>query len=216
MTISPDLSWPPPAPVKVALAGTHGVGKTTASRELAGQLRLEFPHLRVTVLPEVARKCPWPINQEAGAEAQKWIFHRQLVAELEAGRQADILICDRSSLDNLFYALDAEDRGRPGDWSFIIPALAYLMEVWLATYTYLWWLRPSFPLAADGTRDACPEFQARIDSHFASFAASLNPKPGFWRDWPGLESALTALRRLIIARRLKNILAGAIKGGGGG
>lgn len=194
--------------IKAALAGAHGVGKTTAAKQLAARLEAEFPSLAIAVLPEVARQCPWPINQEARPEAQQWIFHSQMTAELEAGRTADILICDRSGLDSLIYAAAAQEAGRPGDWSFITPTLGYFMEVWLATYACWWWLRPSFPLAADGLRDTCPAFQAQVDGCFASFISGVH-QPDTFLNWPGLEEALMALRRLIFRRRLENALAGA-------
>ena len=68
--------------MKVALIGSHGVGKTTLSFELAA--RLKHRNLDVDVVREVARRCPLPINLETTLPAQQWILHTQIVEEIVA------------------------------------------------------------------------------------------------------------------------------------
>jgi nicotinamide riboside kinase len=93
--------------IKVAFSGTHSTGKTTACDALAA--RLEAAGVKTMRLPEVARACPWPVNRDASPAAQRWIFHRQCLEELDAMREAglrgiDVVICDRAILDNILYS----------------------------------------------------------------------------------------------------------------
>src|SRR4029450_12079509 len=91
--------------MKFAFIGTHGVGKTTLCFELAALLKKR--DRVVEMVHEVARFCPLPINRETTTDAQSWILHTEIAAELEAAHKAEIVICDRSGLDNYCYMLQA-------------------------------------------------------------------------------------------------------------
>jgi len=138
--------------VKIALIGTHGVGKTTLCFDLAA--RLKRRDVDVEMVREVARSCPLPINRETSAQAQAWILHEQMAAELEASAQHQAVICDRSVLDNYCYLLYAA--GPQPKWE---PLLAD----WLPTYDLLvkvpLWTTPRW----DGVRDTDLAFQRDID-----------------------------------------------------
>jgi len=84
--------------VKVALIGTHGVGKTTLCFELAA--RLKRRDVDVEMVREVARHCPLPINRETSSAAQAWILHTQMAWELEAAARHPLVdvLRDRTSL----------------------------------------------------------------------------------------------------------------------
>src|SRR5258706_4357439 len=86
---------------KVALVGTHGVNKTTIAYELAGVLKRKGR--TVELLTEIARECPFPLNEQATREAYQWIIARQVQLEIEKSPRADVLVCDRSVLDNFAY-----------------------------------------------------------------------------------------------------------------
>jgi hypothetical protein len=88
---------------KVALVGTHGVNKTTIAYELAGLLKRRGR--TVELLTEIARECPFPLNEQASREAYHWIIARQVQLEIEKSPRADILVCDRAVLDNFAYYL---------------------------------------------------------------------------------------------------------------
>ena len=87
--------------MKIALIGTHGVGKTTLCFELAALLKRR--HYDVEVVREVARRCPLPINEETTAAAQEWILHTQIAWEIEECASHELVLCDRSALDNYCY-----------------------------------------------------------------------------------------------------------------
>jgi len=138
--------------VKVALIGTHGVGKTTLCFELAA--RLKRRDVNVEMVREVARRCPLPINRETGLAAQSWILHTQMAWEIEAEANHQVVICDRSVLDNYCYLVNAT--GSQPTWE---PLLGH----WLPTYGLLvkvpLWSAPRW----DGVRDVDLAFQRSID-----------------------------------------------------
>jgi nicotinamide riboside kinase len=139
--------------LKVALIGTHGVGKTTLCFELAA--RLKRGDVDVEMVREVARRCPLPINRETSVAAQGWILHTQMAWELEAEAVHRLVICDRSALDNYCYLLHAAGP-QPG-WETMLAA-------WLPTYDLLVkvpiWTTPRW----DGVRDTDIAFQRDIDA----------------------------------------------------
>ena len=138
--------------MKIALIGTHGVGKTTLCFELAARLkRLDRD---VDLVKEVARECPLPINRDTTLDAQAWILHTQCARELAAESASDVVVCDRSVLDNYAYLVHAVGRR---------PELDEWIRRWCATYAGLFrvplWQAPHW----DGTRDTDRTFQREID-----------------------------------------------------
>jgi len=138
--------------MKVALIGTHGVGKTTLCYELAA--RLKRRNVDLEMVREVARRCPLPINQETTLAAQEWILHTQVALELEAAARHEMVVCDRSALDNYCYLVHAA--GSQDAWE-------RMLDRWLPTYDLMVhvpvWSRPTF----DGVRAVDPGFQEQIE-----------------------------------------------------
>ena len=149
--------------LKIAFVGTHGVGKTTLCFDLASQMkRLD---LGVDLVKEVARRCPLPINEETTPDAQAWILHTQIAEELEAASTYEVVICDRSVLDNYAYLVARVGRR---------PDIDPLVGSWIRTYDSLFKVPvidlPSF----DGTRAVSPTFQHEIDSTIDQLIESFN------------------------------------------
>lgn len=139
--------------LKVAFVGSHGVGKTTLCFDLASQLkRLD---IGVDLVKEVARRCPLPINEETTPDAQAWILHSQIAEEMEAAANYEVVVCDRSVLDNYAYLV-----ARVGQR----PELDPLVRSWIRSYDALFKVpvldAPSF----DGTRAVSRTFQMEIDA----------------------------------------------------
>lgn len=89
---------------KIALCGTHGIGKTTALYRIAYTLK-KYGY-NVHTINETARSCPLPINKEATIDTQKWILGKQLMLESELQYKKDkidFILCDRSILDVFIY-----------------------------------------------------------------------------------------------------------------
>ena len=74
---------------KLALIGSHGVGKTTLGFGLAA--RLKARDVSLEIVHEVARRCPLPINETTSLEAQSWILHTQIAEELIASSRYPVV-----------------------------------------------------------------------------------------------------------------------------
>lgn len=138
--------------MKLALIGTHGVGKTTLAYEICSLLK-KADH-NVELVTEVARRSPFPVNEATTLEGQLWILHAQIAAELDAASRAPHVICDRAVLDNYCYLVNKFGRQSQ-------------LEEWL-----VWWMKSYSLLVAvppladgippDGFRSESLEFQHRI------------------------------------------------------
>ncbi len=138
--------------LKLAFVGSHGVGKTTLCFDLASQLkRLD---LGVDLVKEVARRCPLPINEETTADAQAWILHTQIAEEIAAAATYEVVVCDRSVLDNYAYLV-----ARIGRRAELDP----LVGSWIRSYDALFKVPVLEPPSFDGTRAVSRNFQMEID-----------------------------------------------------
>lgn len=154
--------------LKVAFVGTHGVGKTTLCFELAAQLkRLD---LGVDIVKEVARRCPLPINENTTYDAQAWILHTQIAEEIESLADFEVVICDRSVLDNYAYLV-----ARVGRREELEP----LVSEWVRGYDALFKVPVLSLPTFDGKRAVSPTFQleidAIIDQLIESFGVMVHP-----------------------------------------
>ena len=92
--------------MKIAFIGTHGVGKTGLAWTLAGHLKKEGHS--VEMLPEAARiiaDSGYKINESSDEKSQSLILKKQISLENHYSVKYDILVCDRSVIDNFIYLL---------------------------------------------------------------------------------------------------------------
>lgn len=148
--------------MKLAFIGSHGVGKTTMCFDLAA--RLKRLDMAVDIVKEVARLCPLPINRETTFEAQAWILHTQIAHELAAASQYQVVICDRSVLDN--YAYLVARTGRRPEYDALVAA-------WIGSYDGLFKVPILHSPSFDGTRDVGEDFQREIDRVIDDLMADL-------------------------------------------
>lgn len=87
--------------MKIAIIGTHSTGKTTLLESLAQHFSTQGKE--VFILPEYARLCPFPINEETTLEAQKWILLSQITEENKILHEDKVLLTDRATIDNFAY-----------------------------------------------------------------------------------------------------------------
>jgi thymidylate kinase len=138
--------------LKLALIGTHGVGKTTLAYEICSLLKKSG--YNVELVAEVARQSPFPVNAATTLEGQLWILHAQIAAELDAARRAPLVICDRAVLDNYCYLVNKFGRQ---------PQLESWLEWWMNTYSLLVGVPPmEGKIEPDGFRSEDRAFQRRI------------------------------------------------------
>lgn len=138
--------------MKLALIGTHGVGKTTLAYEICSLLK-KADH-NVELVTEVARRSPFPINEATTFDGQLWILHAQIAQELDVSARALHQICDRSVLDIYCYLVNKFGRQ---------PQLERWLAWWLDSYSLLVSVPPMADgIPPDGFRSENLEFQDRI------------------------------------------------------
>lgn len=149
--------------LKIAFVGTHGVGKTTLCFDLAAHMkRLD---LAVDLVKEVARRCPLPINEETTLDAQAWILHTQVAEEIAAMAMYEVVVCDRSVLDNYAYLVARVGRK---------PELDQLVGEWIKGYDALFKVPVVQAPTFDGKRAVSRAFQLEIDSTIDELVRAFN------------------------------------------
>jgi predicted ATPase len=143
----------------IAISATHGCGKTTMVYALAAHLKKLGKN--VVVLNELARECPFEINQKGENRTQVWLIAEQVKRELELMDRYDYVICDRSLFDAYAYATYLNQPG----WSFryLYPYIeAHVLEY----YQRIFILDPtSFAFnIEDGVRDTDEKFRIGVHS----------------------------------------------------
>lgn len=138
--------------MKLAFIGTHGVGKTTLCYDLAASLKRQG--INVDMVKEVARLSPLPINRKTSLDAQTWILATQVAEEIRSASQHEVVVCDRSAIDNYAYLSFACGRQK---------AIERFVDYWMKSYTLLFKVPISGRAAADGVRDTDEFFMRSID-----------------------------------------------------
>jgi hypothetical protein len=138
--------------VKVAFIGTHGVGKTTLCYDLGALLKRQGLH--VDLVKEVARFSPLPVNRQTSIDAQMWILTTQIAEEIRSCAHHEVVVCDRSVLDNYAYLVFSSGRQK-----WVEPLVAR----WIKTYDLLFKVPISGDAPANGFRDTDLLFMREID-----------------------------------------------------
>tara|TARA_Y100000310_G_C20628852_1_gene787475 strand:- start:687 stop:1208 length:522 start_codon:yes stop_codon:yes gene_type:complete len=152
---------------KITLIGTHGVRKSTHCYGLIHYLKQR--KVNAEFLGEVARSSPFPLNENTTENSQRWILYNQLSRELEQELQnPEILVCDRSILDNYGYLVEAF--GRKDD-------LDLLVKNHMNTYDIV--IRVPLNngrIDDDGVRSTNLDFQKKIDFRVLKLLDEFNVK----------------------------------------
>jgi thymidylate kinase len=152
-------------PIRIAVSGAHGVGKTTFCFDLQKALRShESGPYKAEVITDVARALHAqgiPINQGT-EESQYALFFEKHISNLFIQSTSDYLIYDRTILDSLGYA--AVNANLSQNWTHFVKTLStYLMDR-IDTYIFI---PIEFALEGDGVRHTEIEFQRRVDGVMA-------------------------------------------------
>ena len=147
--------------MKIGLTGTHGIGKTSLAYALVGELKSRG--IKAGMIREFVRECPLPAGTEENnsAEAQAWILARQVAEEIEAASRFDVVVCDRTVIDNYAYFIWAKEKFgcKPEIENFC----KAIFENWSKTYDFIFKLEPAFNPQNDGFRSISPDWQMEID-----------------------------------------------------
>ncbi len=166
--------------MKIAVIGTHGVGKSYFSANLYAHLLKSGRN--VTLIEELSRNCPLPMNENTTKRAQAWILFDQMVREIEEEKRHEIVICDRGVVDNYAYFVRAH-----GDSRDLDPVVKY----WLPTYDTIYKIRSTTKyLMNDGFRSTSEEWQREMDGRLTSILKDFGVKyveldSGDWEDAAG-------------------------------
>ncbi len=140
---------------KIAFIGSHSVRKSNAVHAFASTIGRTG--VSVEVGREVIRFNPLGMNEAATPEAQLWVLTAQVQQELELRNRAEVLVTDRSVVDNFAYYLRVTDGADPY-------AVEPLVRRWAQTYDLFVRLLPDVALLADGVRSTNDAFRDEIES----------------------------------------------------
>lgn len=147
------MPWKSPA--KIAFIGSHSVRKTNAVHAFASTIG-RAGH-SVEVGREMVRFNPLGMNEGATPEAQLWVLMAQVQQELELRKRAEVLVTDRSVVDNFAYYLRVTDGADPF-------GVEPLIRRWATTYDLFVRLLPDVALLADGVRSTSDAFRDEIEA----------------------------------------------------
>ena len=148
--------------MKIAFVGSHCVGKTTAVWHVGSALK-QIGYESVEILPELARLCPLPINEEAGFSTTLWLMMEQIKTEYFMQQKKShgkeiIILSDRSVFDN--YAYGSINCPPMKDF------LKTIAEAWMkvAPYDALLYFPIEWKIIDDGTRSTNQWWQMKVDN----------------------------------------------------
>ena len=147
------MPWSPPA--KIAFIGSHSVRKSNAVHAFASTIGRAGRSVEVG--REVVRFNPLGMNEGATPEAQLWVLMAQVQQELALRNRAEVLVTDRSVVDNFAYYLRVTDGADPF-------AVEPLIRAWAASYDLFVRLLPDVALLADGVRSTNDAFRDEIEA----------------------------------------------------
>ena len=156
--------------MKVAIIGTHGIGKTTFAYQIAAEAKKRGRN--ASVVKEVARKCPFPLDVGFTTDGAEWIITSQINKELgNIAQKYDCIVCDRSAYDPICY-LKASNRPQRN-----YDKLESYSEEWLKTYDLILFVLPAWEkIIDDGIRCMDREFQEQVHDEFKKFVLQYTGK----------------------------------------
>jgi nicotinamide riboside kinase len=140
---------------KIAFIGSHSVRKSNAVHAFASTIGRAGRSVEVG--REVVRFNPLGLNEGAIPEAQLWVLMAQVQQELELARRADVLVTDRSVVDNFAYYLRVTDGADPF-------AVEPLIRAWATSYDLSVRLLPDIALQPDGVRSTSDAFRDEVEA----------------------------------------------------
>lgn len=144
-------------PIKIAVSGAHGVGKTTFCNDLRSAL--EQSDVVIHIVTEVARTLKAegvPINRETQGSQYALFFERH-VSNLFTNHTVDYVVYDRTILDSLAYAV--VNGNLDLNWIRFIRTLSSIILKNIDVYCFI---PIEFALSADGVRNTEAEYQRKL------------------------------------------------------
>ena len=146
--------------IKIGILGTHNSGKTTLGHTIMSYLKEH--HVIVGWVSEIVRDCPFPVNERASFHAQLWILNSQINKEIEEQTRNNVVVTDRTVIDNFAYARRASILNK--EYRKNIKVLEMICKNWVDTYDFLFFTqRTKSPIENDNFRSTDLKFQIEID-----------------------------------------------------
>jgi deoxyadenosine/deoxycytidine kinase len=162
---------------KIAIVGAHCTGKTSLALALTLAAKEDFPRKKIGMLSENAPFCPLDLNERATPEAQLWVMCDQIKSETERSQKYDLLVCDRSSIDPLAYAMALYDLRAWKDERLedFIDMSTRVAEFHAKTYDAVVYLKADEKRETvdDGFRSTDREFRSLVDKKFDALLLGL-------------------------------------------
>lgn len=147
--------------MKIALTGTHGVGKTSLLDQLSSDTALN-----VRITPEVPRIITSSLSDNEFFRRgnntllkQCMILYGQVV--MENSEKHTLTICDRTVLDHWAYTRCLFENEFP---EYLETIFHDLTTAHIKTYDQIFYIPIEFEVEDDGTREGDLKFQREIDS----------------------------------------------------
>ncbi len=167
--------------MKIAVAGSHGTGKSSFARGLAKKLGGNY--IYDTVREEVAPKKIFTINENTPPEGQVWLIARQW--ELEK-LTPEPWVADKNLFDYWVYIRD--------DFADYIKKTIWMFIKNDAHYDFVFYLPIEFPMELDGVRSENDEFQKEVDRRYKKLLDDLGVRyitlPSFINESASKEEAI--------------------------
>ena len=152
--------------MKIGIAGTHSVGKTT----LLNALRSESCFKDFAICDEVTRQVRalgLSINESGNDNTQRII----MLKHIENLMLHDNMITDRTALDCLVYSRYLWGKNNITDETFSIIHKLFL-KIW-SMYDLVFFIEPEFDLVPDGVRSVDEDFRNVVHKEFVNTIAEL-------------------------------------------
>jgi hypothetical protein len=126
--------------VKIAFSGIPVTGKTSILAEVRKILALKF---HVDEADDVAPTSPFDVDQKAGFAAQFYFLTTQINEEnIRAMNHPDILLCDRSILDQwVYWKKEVAQKGANGNLEEKTEFLRSIYQFWVRSYSLIFHVR---------------------------------------------------------------------------
>jgi len=162
------------SPIRVAVSGAHGVGKTTFCRDLKATLESRAGRVAgsVELVTEVARTLSAegiPINRET-AEDQYALFFEKHISNLFRETQADFVVYDRTILDSIAYATTNGNLAPP--WIQFTKTVSQHVLNRIDVYFFI---PIEIPLHDDGVRHTDADYQSQLDNAIMQVLRECRP-----------------------------------------
>ncbi|MHA1250563.1 MAG: AAA family ATPase [Candidatus Helarchaeota archaeon] len=146
--------------IKIGILGTHSTGKTTLGHKLVSYLKES--HFIVGWVGEIVRDLPAAVNDLSAFLTQYWIINTQINKEIERQSNNNVVVTDRTVIDNFVYAKNAAKKDSISKEQ--LKVLEIICKNWSKTYDFLFYTqRTNFPIENDNFRSTDLQFQIEID-----------------------------------------------------